>query len=328
MWFHFAKQQGSRNTQLTTTQKPLNTRSASRTQENAAPVCARCVLPYSIPFMFAMLHAFILMVAVAERPSRFNYGMMTSNHLELELNVTKDPDPAVSQCESRKNPDECEHVSIHPGWRCEWNASKQPSCVSRCSSKTQEQCKDFPQCEWEILSETCNERKDCRLSVAAWYSLNLPGRDWSRSYQAHKELPLCLRSLGFEAFWGGYGVDPFIVNTKESCKPHTALKANPLDCIPPRPHKAFVVTLEVVEEELWESHSPNILKCQLYKVPSEKSFAEHCLDSNNPHPQGGDTPESGETKTKFVGAGTTNWNPILFVRFEDSVRLPAWEGTP
>ena len=276
----------------TTTQtpfKPFYMSSGSRTCQSAAPVVF-CHMRF--PFMFAILHAFILMEALAERPQRLNYSMI-SNALDLDQNVAKLQ--GVSECKSLKSEDTCKL-----GSGCDWKRK----------------CNKHQQCEWFSKKTSCNELKQCRLSVQTWHRLGGRGVDATPHYQAHEELPECLRQLGFKAFPKGYGEEPFVV--KSTCKPvqnGIFTSANPLDCIPP---SGVVATLEVIQPEIWESKNKNIdiLKCTWYK---RWSFSKHCLDGwtkgGNPP---GVNPQSGKTKTKHEKQGTTSWTPILFVRFEDS----------
>ena len=255
------------------------------------------------------------MVAVAERPQRFNYGM-TSNHLDLDLEEAEGP--AVSDCKSYKGKTACELR----GSRCEWSTK----CKSRCNGKNKSQCIQFPQCEWferNKKSKYCVERTGCRLSIQTWYKGGRGATTTTPHYQAHEELPDCLRALGFRAFPQGYGETPFVVKDKETCKPKKlwiSNRSNPLDCIA---ESGYVVTLEVVQPDVWESTDGDILKCTWYtEMPYDESFSQHCLDGNGDNPNGVD-PQTGKTRTMHEKQGTTSWTPILFVRFEDSLTLPA-----
>ena len=250
------------------------------------------------------------MEALAERPQRLNYGMI-SNALDLDQNVAQPQ--GVSECQSLKSKDTCEQSDS----RCKWKKK----CRSRCNTKDQTQCKKFPQCEW-FSKKFCNEFKQCRLSVQTWY-LEGEGADASTPhYQADEELPVCLRRLGFREFSKGYGEEPFVVKSDEDCKPGQGFiftSANPLDCIP-LSGSGFVATLEVIQPDIWESTNKNILKCTWYnQVPADKSFSKHCLDgwTSGGDPEGVD-PQRGKIRTKHEKQGTTSWTPILFVRFEDS----------
>ena len=277
-----------------TTQKPCNTWSGSWLK-NLTKRSARC-LSHSIPFMFAILQSFIiLMVAMAERPQRFNYGM-TSNHMRLDLDEAKPLRPA-SDCESFRSEFPCTHNNPN---RCMWQ--KKNGCVSACRNRSTTNC-DNLSCELKWMK--CEEFNACRSSLEA--KEDNDGHKRYKYYEAGWSLVSCLSRLGFEAFPEGYDVSPFVVNPE--CSPFEKYVYNPLDCI----DDSFVVTMHVAQPS---SRKPKkVLFCRQFIDVALEEFPKKCLvdwqkDFPGAERPWGKTPEIAGTEEE-----DGKWTPVLFVRF-------------
>ena len=285
---------------------------------------ARCVLLYSIPFMFAMLHAFILMVAVAERPQRFNYGM-----------TSKTP----SDCTDSWEPKECKSYSK----RCEW---KKGQCVSLCKSLSATECTKRAGCDW---SDSCNEYLPCRQSISGEIPRSISGElrrsqstdnlkdstkkakqgrrqrrhsldlgyfeqkeedDSMFKYEASRQnLQKCFLKLGFVGFEEGRN---FVVDAK--CKTDRVLKSNikvvnPIDCIDGQ----HVVALQVA---LDPSDDPHIFECRTYEAAKNGiDFAKKCLTPKGRIPKGEKEKELSYTSQNWNWGGQDMTYQTLWVRF-------------
>ena len=228
---------------------------------------ARCVLPHSIPFMFAILHAFTLMVAMAERPGRSNYGMI-SNALDLDLNDAEGR-PGLTECTGYPSTDECLNTCAQPGTcRCIYFPKRQ--CMSVCSFlNTNKTCHEFPYCVWsggddwqgmfwKRTTENCTELPSCSRMVRA---------RGQRVEPRHFEN--CMGNLGFRGYRHNSSFGRFTPGS--NCTFESFSVGNPIDCMGDgQDTVALVVNSSATDPA-------KTLECRRYKKLGAKPFWEQCL---------------------------------------------------